>query len=467
MGDRSQYSFAEFFIRASSRSQLWTAIVRGIGAASSFLVLSALSVHEFGRYQLVLAAVAMAASFAAGLFDDIVVNEISRALVEGARSRAKRLFQEFFVLKALLAMAISLGLFAAAGLVAAYYGQDIAVLVRLASVLVVVDIFRVLEIYFFRATRSLAAFGAEALQEAARLVFLAGLWFFGRLGLGEILVALIAASLVAVLYVTFRFVRHYRRTFRDTASERGWLLPALVRTYGRWVFLRYGAARLFKGTDVWFIRLFLSTEAVAYYSVAVSLITFAHSLFPTAILGLLLPWELTDRRRFAYIYQRMVKYGAWLGLGASLGAWFIVPGLIELIFPKYVPAMGIFRVMALTLPLYAVYKFQKSFLTVLREQKVLTMRLVSEQVLTLGILAALLPLIGLYAAVISYLVTYGGRVILFTVYLRRSYPELRVKWKHLVSFDETDRTLLDRVWSESMHPGRWWKSIRISPISPP
>src|SRR3989344_4691667 len=128
-------SFSELFIWAASRRQIFNIALQALGLASSFVVLGALSVHQFGLYQLILAAVAIAGAFTSGLFDDVVTNEIGQSLAEGRPESAKRLFRQFFIVKIFLALAVAAILFFGADLVARYYDRDIAGYIRLASVL--------------------------------------------------------------------------------------------------------------------------------------------------------------------------------------------------------------------------------------------------------------------------------------------------------------------------------------------
>lgn len=435
--------------------------MQALGLASSFVVLSALSVHQFGLYQLILAAVAIAGAFASGLFDDVVTNEIGRSLAEGQDGLAKRLFRQFFIAKIFLALVVAAVLFFGADLVARYYDRDIAGYVRIASVLAFIGPLRAAEALFFRSLRSFVTFGVETLQEAIRLALLGALWFWGELNLTAVLGAGVIAALLALAYTSFFFVREYRRRFSAISSESGQPLIGIVRGYGRWVFLHYGATRALKGSDVWIVRVFLSTEAVAFYAIATNLIVFVQSVIPTNILGILLPWEVHDRERLSRIYQRMIKYGLFFGAAVGAGAAISVPFAIGWLFPKYLPAMPIFLYMLIALPFFAVYKFQKSFLIALREQKILAIRRISEELLAVGVLAAFLPFFGLWAAVIAYVVLYGWRVSFFTFYLNRSHPDLRAPLAVIFSFNEEDRLLLRRIMREFLRPGQWAKRLFV------
>jgi len=454
-------SFSELFIWAASRRQIFNIALQALGLASSFVVLGALSVHQFGLYQLILAAVAIAGAFTSGLFDDVVTNEIGQSLAEGRPESAKRLFRQFFIVKIFLALAVAAILFFGADLVARYYDRDIAGYIRLASVLAFIGPLRAAESLFFRSVRSFVAFGVETLQEVIRMAALGAFWFWGSLDLTGVLAAGVIAALCALAYTSFFFIREYRRRFGAISAESGQPLVGIVRGYGRWVFLRYGATRALKGSDVWIVRVFLSTEAVAFYALAINLIAFVQSVIPTNILGILLPWEIQNPERRGRIYRRMVKYGVFFGAAVGAGASIAVPLLIGLLFPKYMPAMPVFLYMLITLPFFAVYKFQKSFLIALREQKVLALRRISEELLSIAVLALFLPLFGLYAAVIAYVVLYGWRVTFFTLYLNRHHPDLRAPLSEIFSFNEDDRLLLSRIIREFLRPGQWAKRILL------
>ena len=83
-----------------------------------------------------------------------------------------------------------------------------------------------------------------------------------------------------------------------------------------------------------------------------------------------------------------------------------------------------------------------------------------EELLTLGVLALFLPIVGLFAVVVSFLVVYASRVALLTLYLSRHYPELRLKLRHIFSFDRDDLKVGQQILREVVRPRRWLGSIQ-------
>lgn len=453
------YSFSQLYIWGTARGHLFGAVVRGVAMISSFFVVATLSVYHYGLYQLVLTAMTVSASSIFNLFDDIVSNDLARAFAGKRLSWAKRLFHEIAVFKLILGVLISAALFFGAGLVASYYGKDIASFIRIMSVLALVRMIRGTASMFLGVILSFATFGAGAMQEIIRLLFLVGFWWWGSFGLREVLLSSVFSSVIILAYTSFFFVREYKTVLGGVPPVKEWLFPSIARSFGKWIFIRQGFSNAVKQLDVWFIRFFLNTEAVGLYTLVKNLLDMVQGFFPLRMLSGLLSWEVDNPERMTYIYRRVLKYFLWIGVAAALASFFFIPPLVSIFFPKYLHIMSIFRLMALTLPLFAVYKFQKILLIVLREQKILTMRLLTETFITAIVWVIALPLIGLYAAVIVFAVTYIWRVSYFTLYLQR-HPFLSAKLKHLVTFDRDDREIFGRALYEVLHPARWFKPIR-------
>lgn len=447
---RSSPSFVRRYLRGEAFLQFWNTLAKGLGVTNSFLVLSALSVYQFGLYQLVVAVVIITESFTTGLFDDIITNDVARGVAEGERGMAKRLFAEFALLKVVSGVMLGVLLYFGADLVSDYYGNDIGLYVRLSSVLVAIGALRAALESYFTATVSLAGMSLPAIQEVAKGLLLVAFLSNGSLGIREALLATIGAAVVAVVVSSSLFLKSYRRIFSGVRLQATPVLGAIFAHYGWWVYLRYASAKALKGIRPWLIRIFLNTEAVGLYTLAVNLITLAQSVFPIGMLGRLLPWEAAHPERMRFIFSRAVKYALWGGVAFAAGGFLVVPPLIGLFLPAYVPAMDIFRVLLLTLPLYGVYKLHKSILTVLREQKILAARVVSESLWVVVLDVLLLPTLGLIGVALEYVFTYLARVVLFTSGLRRTHPELTLRPKAFFRFDVTDWMLLAKLGREAL-----------------
>lgn len=443
-------SFSRRYLQGESRLQFWNWVATGVGLVNSLIVLAALSVYHFGLYQLILATVAIADSLSTGLFDDIVFNETARGLAEGRARAAKRIYREFAAFKIIAGTVLTALLFFGAEAIGARYGADIGLFVRIASFLILIEAVKASQEIFFTATLSFSGFGIQTVQEVIKLLILIAFLAGSSFGIPQVLAASVGAALASLLASSYFFGREYRRVFGGLTPSAEPLLAQALRRYGWLVAVRYGFSRVTKNVRPWLIKAFLGTEAVAFYALAINLITLAQGFFPIGMVGRLLPWEVGNERRLRFIFARSMKYVLWGGLAAAVAAFFAVPPLVSAIFPKYAQAMPLFRAFLFILPLYGLYKIQKSLLLALREQKILTARLVSEFVLVVGLNTLLLPLAGIFGVAAEYTLTYVWRVGLFWRLLTRSHPGLRFRPLRLLRFDADDRQLLAKLGQEAV-----------------
>ncbi|OHA09038.1 MAG: hypothetical protein A3A44_00570 [Candidatus Sungbacteria bacterium RIFCSPLOWO2_01_FULL_60_25] len=453
-------TFSQLLIWGTVRGYFWSGIGQALSAANSFVVIAALSVYEFGLYQLVLSVIAITDSLLSGLFDDVLSNEVARSFAEGRRDHAKRLFLEYASFKIALGIAAFLALFAGAQLIAVHYDKDIATLIRIASMFFIVNAISEVVSIFFRTTISYRAMGAGAVQEFVRLALLLTFWARHALTLKELFIISIVTAGVSFLYVGWSFSREYRLAFGHVPMKRAWLMVGVVRQYGGWILMRYGISKVFKQIDPILVRIFLSTEAVGITSAATTGFTYMQQVFPLRSVTTLLPRIIGDEARFGSAYRRGIKYLFWIGCAAVIASAVAVPVGIIVLLPKYQSAIPLFLLILVNIPLYGIYKFQKSSLIVLREQKILTMRLLTEGVATAAILAALLPIIGIYALAMDIFLSYSWRVYFNTSMLARRYPHLRLFPRKLFSYEAEDKEFFIQAFRELFRPRAWFRPVR-------
>lgn len=456
------HSFLRLFVWGTARDSTIKLLTEAVGFASTFIILSKLSVYQYGLYQLVLAALGVAITFTSGLFDDVIANDLARAIAAGDFSRSKRLANEIMAVKLALGLAAFAAFFFGAGIIAHFYDPGIAYLIRLGSILLLIRMIRSAQGMIFSAGLSFVTFGASALEELVRLAAIAVLVYRGSFGVAGVLASSIVAAVAVEVYLAFFFVRHYRALFSGVAAASRSVLAGLIRAYGVWVLIRFGFSKIFKQMDVFLVRIFLNTEAVGFYTLAMNAMGLIQNFLPVSMLGTLLPWELGTPERVSYIYRKVLTYGFWIGAAAAALSIAVIPEAVKFFLPKYAPVLPLLTAMLLTLPLYVVYRSQKIFLLVLREQKMLTVRIITEAVLTGAVLVIFLPVIGLMAVVVEYFVTYGYRVFLYLIYIKRKYPELSVSFRDFVAFDRRDWELGKRAAGEALNMKGWLGPIRVS-----
>lgn len=447
MEQRPHHSFAERFVRLNILNRLWSSAHTLVGLATSFITLTALSVHQFGLYQLVLAAVALTDTFSVNFFDEVMQNDISRALGDNQRGVAKRLFHELAFLKVGLGILLALALFSGADLVAKMYDKDIGFYIRIASFLVGIRAVRSTAQLFLGAVVSFRAFGALAVEEIAKLSLVSGFFFFSELSIGRVFVATLIGASASLLYVGTHFLLEYHAFFRGVSAVKKFLFKEIIKKYGTWILLRNTIKKAAKPIQPWLIVTLLSAEAVALYTLATNLVTMVKDLFPVAGSSLLAR-EVNNTSRLKYIFSRGMKYSFLYGLALAALSLFFIPPLVGILFPKYLPAMPLFSAFLISVPFHGIQSLEMAILTALREQKVLAARLFAEVLMGFGIFIAFAPLVGLIAAGFGVVVPIIWRAWFLYRQIIKKYPELRPDTKNLFRFDEEDRVIMQMAFVE-------------------
>lgn len=439
------HSFAQKFIHGSILNRSWSGAAQAIGLASSFLTLHALSVSQFGLYQLILSAVAIADTFSTRFFDFLVVNDISRALSDGKKSVAKRLFLEMSWVKFALGIAVTFVLFFGSEIVADSFGkgQEAVSYIKIAAMLIFIRALSGVAINFFSAVVSFRAFGLTTIEETVKLAIVSTFFFFAALNIREVLMASVVSSAFAAAFIIFPFAKEYKEFFKNTKTSRQLLLPALVKVYGFWIIIQYAINNARKNVFVWIIRAVLNNEAVAFYTLATNLRALVLEVLPHGTFGLL-AWEVGNQERLRYIFLRSMKYALWAGLLVAVISAIAVPVAVGLIFPKYQPAMPLFIALIFSLPLIGASRIQEDLLLAMREQKLLAARAVSSIVLSSAALVVFLPIFGILAVAMQNTGSYLFRFLFYHRNLIKKYPYLKFGPMMFLSFGPDDRAIFRR-----------------------
>lgn len=438
-----------YFLKNETTRRLYETSATVLGLVNSFFIISYLSVFHFGMYQLMLSLIAILEGFSAGLFNDVVVIEIRRYMNTGKIDWAKRLFWEHAVLKSALAVLLVAGVFLGSGLVSKFYGDNVALFLKIASVLLIIHTLQLLQNTLLKPVMIFSYWAYPLIMESVKLILVVGVVLLSHLTIINIIAAHVAAEIAAMGFITlWSFVGTYKSIFGAIKSHPGRLLVNLFKIHGKWIFIRYGFAKITKNTTPWFIKFFINTEAVAFYALALNLVSMVEKLMPMQGFGDIMILKVGSKNEVAFLFKRAVKYLIWIGLIFSVGSFVIVPVVISYLFPKYMPAMDVFIVMLVALPLYGVYKILKTTLSILREYRILALRLANEVLIFPIGSVIFLPILGLAGAGAVYVIAYLERVWFFYGQLVKKYPEFRIKISSLVKFDNSDKELIWKVWRQ-------------------
>lgn len=439
-----------YFVKGEALKRVYDTSAMGTGLVNSFLVISHLSVFAFGLYQLILAFVSILDGLSVKNIDGPITTEMRHHFKNGEKEKAKKIFKEIALWRIGYGIVVGAGIFAGAGIIADWYGNDIGLLIKIVSPLLLLYALQAIEGIFLKSVISFAHWSFPAIREGTKLFIFIGLLLFSQLTIMSVVAAHVIGIATGVVVIGFvSFIKKYIATLARVSTHPHSLLLVFFKTHGKFIFLRFGLARITKNTMPWLIKVFINTEAVAFYALAVNAVAFIEGFMPLAGITPLFLLKLGKDIELNFLFKNAAKYVVWIGSLFLVIGFFLAPWLLVLIFPNYAPAMPVFKIMIFALPIFGLYKILKAMLSVLREYKILAMRVLNE-VAVLGIGSViLLPVLGVAGAGIVYVITFVERVWFFYSQLVKRYPDFKIKPKHLFKFDRSDLQLIRKVFTQS------------------
>ncbi len=439
---------SHYFLKGETLKRFYGTAATAAGLLNSFFIIKSLSIFQFGLYQLLLSFVAILQSVNIFQFIDSVVGvDIRRYFNTEQPDRAKRLFGELVIFKVGFAALMTVAVFFGSEIIAHWYDQDIALFVKIVSALILIRALEGVTATFLKSVISFSYQSVPAVREAAKLILIIAAIFWYQFTIVEVIAIHVIGEAAAFTVLFFSaFIKRYRAAFSSVKIYSQGIIGPLMKTYGKWAMLRYAFSRVTKNTMPWFVKVFINTEAVAFYSLAVNLVAFMEGLMPLDGLAPIVALKADRRDELSYIFKQSAKYAVWLGISFLIIGVVAVPPLVVWVFPQYAPAIPIFRVMLFALPLFGVYKILKMLLSVLREHRVLAMRFINE-VLVIPVGSVIfLPIFGVVGSGLVYAATYLERTVFFYSELIKKYPEFRFKAKNLFVFGHKDKEFLLNFW---------------------
>src|SRR3989344_1318793 len=409
-----------------------TIFMRGVAALNTFVIIYFLTLYEYGVFKLILSLVGIFQVFVLSGLDGVVRNEIAHYLKDSEQKKAAKLFFEFLLIKGILAILVWVLLVV---LIKTYfsaiYDSNFINILMLASLSVPLNF---LSDVFSLLYRSIGAIKLtskiNSSVEVVKLGILSLVFWKLSPGIGSVIIVIIISQLIShMVYILFAR-KDLLSWWRGRGGEKGFLVWRIVKDYGKWSFATNVLASLVSNSRNYIIKFMISTEAVAVWNLALSMMSLLYSLVPSDnILNTFLPYKVKLDDLKASYYRSYVKYLTVTYALLMVLGWVGATVVISLFFPAYRPSLPIFYIMSLVLAMSGVNDFVVAYLYTLRHQKVIFYRTLQKSILTVTLMFIFVKLFGLVGLGIEHLLTTFSLVIFSYVSLVKIYPELKLKWK--------------------------------------
>lgn len=425
-----------------------TLLMKLTGVVYTVLMLSQLSLYEYGVVQLLFTIPAFLAIINLPGIDQVVISDGGVAKGDNDPQTLRELLDSYLVARFLLGLASFLFLFLAAPIVADFYNEAIANAIRIISFTFLLSPLRSLFVLTFKVSLRYGAHAAMvSVEEVGKVLVLATGFFVFDAGILAPAFAYIGGEIIMLLVLLVP-VLHARSELFAGTTRRVSLAPVwdVVKNHGKWAMLMTYTNTLGQQLRLWLIKFFISTQAVAIYSVAFKLYQMTSKLVPfSKVIQPIVPQLMATRGRLYRMVNKTVKYQLLSNAAIAVVALVFVPIVIQGFFPQYQPSILLYLVMLTALlplslttglqPMFYAAKAQRSLFVATMTRVGLMLVLAPILMLTVGVVGVAIEL------VITRLFYAANRYLA----IKRLFPDFSIQLKEMLYFDETDQWLLKRM----------------------
>jgi O-antigen/teichoic acid export membrane protein len=448
-------SLLAVFLKGEAVSAFWNFLTKGIGLLNTFLTITSLTLYQYGVFQLLLSFAGISSDFL-GLGSGVISNEMSRAVAEKRDTDAKRIFIEYTFVRLIIMLITWSIVFFGATYFFRNYDIDFVKDMRVISFIFISEglfmIIRTLCLVKFEF--SIIALRAT-LSKFIQSIILIYYFFQGNLGLKQMIWSIVIASSLSVIIILFKSIRVYLKWNNVKATEQILLWNVFVNL-GSWEVLRQFINKITFRVKPWLIKLFISTEAVAIFSIAETIVTTFQDILPSSTIQSIVPSWVKDKDLSTKMFSYGVKYFFLTGLIIMVIAYIIVPPVIHTFFVKYNASLPLFYLMVINLPIFASGIIIGNYIIALRRQRYLFALHLFRSVATLLIILCTLPFIGLWGLAIEFVLIPILMIAAYYQYTKNENKGFHFDFDIIFDFKEEDKIIVKKALSIV---GNWFRKF--------
>ncbi len=443
--DNNNFSFSKKFISGEAHYGFWNLIAKGFGFGNTFFIIASLTLYQYGGFRLLLSFYGLL-SDSIGLGGGVVGNDIVRFVGEKKEDKAKKLFYEYNRLRVFVGISLWAIVFFGAPILSFKYQPDFINFLQILSFLILSETLLAILRSLLKLRLTFAAIASQVAVNRFLQFFILLLFFtFSNIGIKEVLISLLVAHFLSTIYLlpaAFKAHRHWENI--KLSKEK--ILFKLFASYGKWEIFRQFLSKFTNRIKPWLIKLFVSTEAVAVYGVATSMVDVFDSLSKTNTLATLIPRRIHDKEQSRKIFTYGIKYFTFFSFILMLAGLVIAPIAINLFFKQYIVSLAFFYILMLGIVIQPFWRMVDMYLVTLRKQKFFFARTFSRSILSFVLLLLLLPIFGLWGVVFIDIFIPLSMVYVGYRYLVNREPWLKPNLKLLSSFTKEDKEIIKAMY---------------------
>ncbi len=409
-----------------------------------FLILSYLSVYDYGISKLVFSVLSMMSIILLPGLSSAIIADIGVERGANNHSRAKTIFIQYSLLVSLLSVVAFAVLFFGAHTAAAWSGNpSIEYFLKIVSFSLLISPLRSISLLIATVeVRFIDQAAYSIVEEAAKAVLLLILFYWLHYGPAGLLLAVVISQLVTVIIFIPRTLSGYRLFSHGvgTGSHRFW---ELFGQHRKWSVVASGLGTIGQNLQLWIIRFMLGTVAVGLYAFASGMVSNVSSLLPfNNVITSLASRYAEKKKELIRIIRMSIKVQFVLGTCLLAVAYLCLPVLLW-VFPKYQPARELILVMLVMLIPLSVSGVITPVFAALKEQFAFVISSFWKTLFTLVANLIFIPLLGFVGIGVAAIATHIGTTVERYFRLKRKLPGLSLAG--ITNIDKKERTFLQSL----------------------
>jgi len=422
-------------------------LMKFVGLANVFLILRYLSVYEYGLNELVLSIIPLFSLFMLPGLNATVIADLGIEKSKGNFAQMKAMLRSYFWLRVCLSLIVWIIVFIGASLISSFFHKDIILMIKIVSFSFLVSPIRDLFAIIFTLNLNflqqalLSLFG-----ELGKLFLLVALVFYADFGLDGVVAAAVFADLIAILVLLVSFIKSYNTIFHNIKAIS---LPFFywLKSHSLWGISSNYLSNFGGNINIWLIKFFLGTEAVALFSLASGLISHTVSLLALGdVVSPILSQFVEQKDKFLKLINKSIKYQFLFYSVLLVVAFVVFPPVIVWLFPKYQSAIFLFRIMLFSLLVIGFANVFTSIFFIKKAQKSFFYATLYKYIFMIACSFILIPYLGIVGVGLVYVLTVFFFVLERYRIIKKILPEFTLSIKSLLSFDELDKMLFDKFF---------------------
>ena len=404
-----------------------------------------IGMYDFGLLTLALATFTIGSMFLDLGIGAVVTTDVARMLSEKRLDLAKTLLIRYSQIEVVMSIVLFVIVFFSSSFVELGYTQTVADLVKICAFLL---LFGGLKNIFVVTFNSHAKFRyvsfIQVVESLAMLPLAYILVSVMNLGVSGAMSAYPLATLVSIVLSCPMLIKTAGH-FQKIEKVKEDLFLRLVKGHGKWILALNPLKRVGDNITPWIIKFFLGVESVAIFSVAYRLFVSIQSVI-SSLEQTLMPitsMEISNPKTVQNILNRSIKYAIWICVPLIILLWVSAPLLLELLFTdKYLASVPIFRILLLTLLIFATGSIFRPLFYALKAQKYLFYSYLMWLLSILAVEVIFIQLFGLIGIAYAKIVS-GVIIFIFRYYFIKKISDFKINVN--LRIDDFDRKMLSKI----------------------